>query len=340
MARSGQDAAPLLGVVIAAYEAQQYLPFTLQSLVAQTHCAWHCVVVDDGSLDDTREIAANTGDPRVHVVHRENGGISAARNTGLQQLPDSVEFISFLDADDVLEPHALERLVTALLRAPQCDAVYGLAELVDSSGASLSPGLWPAFQRERWHLQRGQFLPLPVSQPSGFDSLLHDWLGYPMCVLLVRRSAVDLNGPFDTALATCKDWDYALRLARRTPLLLLDEVVARYRRHERNHTLNEERTRASDRAVRAKAAHDPANSPAHTLIARQAWRALQREAGLRALVQARAAVTQRSPTHVARYLAAVAVHVARWLRGTPIKLRGGRRGRIAARGSGATPGGR
>lgn len=105
---------PLVGVVLPAYGVEQWLPDCLASLVAQTHRRWEAVVVDDGSPDRSGEIAEEWArrDHRIRVVHTDNAGLGAARNTGASHVRG--DLLAFLDSDDVLPPTAYADLVGAL----------------------------------------------------------------------------------------------------------------------------------------------------------------------------------------------------------------------------------
>ncbi len=105
---------PLVSVVVPAYQVQEWLDDSLESLVAQTHTRWEAVVVDDGSTDRTAAIADAWAarERRIRVVHTTNGGLGAARNVGLQHVRG--RYLAFLDADDVLAPTAYATLVASL----------------------------------------------------------------------------------------------------------------------------------------------------------------------------------------------------------------------------------
>src|SRR5919112_808436 len=115
---------PLVSVVVPSYNYGHLIRETLESLAAQTYEHWECVVVDDGSKDDTRAVveAYAAGDPRVRYVWQENARQGAARNNGLRH--SSGDYFQFLDADDLLEPHKFERQVEYLESHPEVDVVY------------------------------------------------------------------------------------------------------------------------------------------------------------------------------------------------------------------------
>jgi len=101
---------PRFSVVVPAYEASATLAETLDALLAQTYVDWECVVVDDGSTDETLRIAsAYAGtDPRIRAVHQENQGTAGAYNTGVAAAIG--HFIVICSADDILLPRHLETM--------------------------------------------------------------------------------------------------------------------------------------------------------------------------------------------------------------------------------------
>src|SRR4051812_32020991 len=101
---------PAISVVIPAHNAGDTLGDTLASLYAQTFAAWEALVVDDGSSDDTAEVAAAWAarDLRIRVLGRSQGGVSAARNDGIAEARH--DWLLFLDADDRLDPDHLSRM--------------------------------------------------------------------------------------------------------------------------------------------------------------------------------------------------------------------------------------
>ena len=105
-------AAPRVSVVIPAYNADQTLADTLDSLCAQSFTGWEGIVVDDGSMDSTAEVAASyiDRDGRIRLIRQSQRGEGAARNTGIRSA--NGEWLLFLDSDDWLADVALERLLS------------------------------------------------------------------------------------------------------------------------------------------------------------------------------------------------------------------------------------
>jgi hypothetical protein len=104
---------PDVGVIVPAYQAEATIARTLESLRTQTLERWHAVVVDDGSRDRTVEIARWFAgrDARLMVIAKPNGGVSSARNAGLDVVRG--RYVHHLDSDDWLAPKAYERMVSA-----------------------------------------------------------------------------------------------------------------------------------------------------------------------------------------------------------------------------------
>lgn len=105
---------PLISVIIPAYNTEPYLARCLDSVLCQTLSDFELLLIDDGSTDGTGAIADRyaESDSRVKVIHQENGGVSSARNRGLEVARG--EFITFVDSDDTVLPTYLEKLHAAL----------------------------------------------------------------------------------------------------------------------------------------------------------------------------------------------------------------------------------
>jgi len=199
-----------VSIIIPAHNAAATLDETLDSVRAQTHAGWEVVLVDDGSTDATRAIAeaAAAADPRIHVISQPQGGVSAARNTGLRNARS--EWVSFLDADDLLYPRYLERLTHALVTGPELDAAF-------CHTTSLLEGGQTVGRRGPW-----------VS--GDLFSLLAGYCALDMHACVVRRSLVESVGGFDESLRTSEDWDLWVRLARAgTRFGCVPEILAAYR---------------------------------------------------------------------------------------------------------------
>ena len=201
---SGQSH-PVVSVIIPAHNYGRFITDTLDSLAAQTFADWECIVVDDGSSDNTPEVvqAYAQKDTRVRYVHQQNLRQAAARNNGIRH--SSGKYFQFLDADDRIETRKLEWQVDYLERHADVDIVYGDARFFnDDNPAELMYSMWG--HDKPWQ---------PGVSGCGREVLL------PLLELnnimvnapLTRRSIVKRVGAFDEALPPVEDWDFWLRCA-------------------------------------------------------------------------------------------------------------------------------
>lgn len=128
---------PLISVIIPVYGVEQYLDQCVRSVLAQTYTNLEIILVDDGSPDRCGEMceAYKAADPRVKVVHRENGGLPVARNSGMEIAHG--EYVGFVDSDDFIEPDMYEKLMNALLAHPEAGIASGVFSYCDEEGEPL-----------------------------------------------------------------------------------------------------------------------------------------------------------------------------------------------------------
>ena len=105
---------PLISVVVPVYNVEEFLDDCVQSIVNQTYKNLEIILVDDGSTDHCPEICDKwlERDSRIKVIHKENGGLSSARNTGIEQ--STGDYLGFVDSDDYICPQMYEHLLTVL----------------------------------------------------------------------------------------------------------------------------------------------------------------------------------------------------------------------------------
>jgi len=114
----------LISVIVPCYNYGNFLPITLNSIRHQTYQNWECIIVNDGSTDNTEQVAKEFSfqDKRFKYFYQANKGLSAARNTGIKQ--SKGDYIQFLDADDLIEPKKLEEQILVLKENPTYDIIY------------------------------------------------------------------------------------------------------------------------------------------------------------------------------------------------------------------------
>lgn len=105
---------PLISIIVPVYNTEKYLPDCLDSILAQNYKNLEIILIDDGSSDNSGQICDEyaKNDNRIVVVHKENGGVSKARNDALRLVTG--EYIGFVDSDDTIHPQMFEKLYANL----------------------------------------------------------------------------------------------------------------------------------------------------------------------------------------------------------------------------------
>lgn len=244
-----------VSVIVPAYNAEHYLRETVASVQAQTYANWELVIVNDGSKDGTGALADRLAaeDARIQVVHQENAGLSGARNSGLTAAFPHAQYLLFLDADDVLEPAALDTLASLLTDHPAAPAAYGLARYINSEGQAIRLNEAEEFGRLRRSVQAGRLVTHPAGEATNFSMLVYRNVILTPGMVLLRKAALEQAGAFDTKMSPTADWDMWLRIARQGGMLLTNSVVLSYRRHEHNMSGSGQSMRAAEMMMRIKA---------------------------------------------------------------------------------------
>jgi glycosyltransferase involved in cell wall biosynthesis len=249
-------------VIIPTYNCAPYLPRAIESVLHQTYIHHEIIVINDGSTDNTMEVLKDFL-PHIRTVEQANQGVSAARNTGIRMAQG--EHIAFLDADDAWFPNKLERQVRVLDQHPDCIATFSNFHIITGRGdVRYSNGIivdYPVFRRENKEL------------PDLFNNLIDGvYTGdlFPMlflgnfintCSLLVRKSAVDRCGYFDTSLSTQEDYDYWLRLSRLGRFAYIDQPLLNRTKRENQLTCRHNRHQIIRDVVHVVEKNIPAVTP-------------------------------------------------------------------------------
>ncbi len=124
----------LVSVIIPCYNQAHFLRESIESVLAQSYPHFEIIVVDDGSIDNTSEVAVHY--PEVRCIRQNNQGVNAARNTGLRH--SRGEYLVFLDADDRLLPGALKASLECFNTYPECAFVFGRFRYIAANGKPLN----------------------------------------------------------------------------------------------------------------------------------------------------------------------------------------------------------
>ncbi|QQS32201.1 MAG: glycosyltransferase [Acidobacteriota bacterium] len=210
---------PLVSAVIPVYNGERYVAETIESILCQTYPAVECIVIDDGSTDDTCRVCESFGD-RIRYFWKPNGGVSSARNRGIAEAAG--EFIAFLDADDKWFPNKIERQVDVMINSNAGLCLTGVV-FIDGDGNEIGRNGVPDSDQLVRNI-------VTLSSNTGFIATTG----------LARRSALEAVGLFDENLSTAADADMVLRFALLSKILPLDEPLALYRHHtgQMHHNLN------------------------------------------------------------------------------------------------------
>jgi len=218
---------PVVSIITPTLDRIHFLRRALDSAIAQTYEDWEAVVVVDGPSPEMAEYVNSHPDPRVRLVQRDtNGGVAAARNTGIAQARG--RYVGFLDDDDIWLPQKLERQVP-LLEAG-ADVVHSLVYVADGGGN--------VYERAS---ERG-FALFRAAAAEGFPYFrLLRQSSYQISSFLVRKTAIEEIGGFDPTLTTVDDLDFVHRLWRRnSAFAFVDEPLTKYCFHGANWSFTKE----------------------------------------------------------------------------------------------------
>ncbi len=131
---------PTISIITSVYDAKDYLPLTVKSILAQTFTDFELILVEDGSPNGCGEVCDELAktDGRIRVVHKPNGGPASAANAGLDAAKG--RYISYVDSDDLLEPDFLETLYN-MVQESGCPLAACGAECIDEEGSRLGRGV-------------------------------------------------------------------------------------------------------------------------------------------------------------------------------------------------------
>lgn len=213
---------PLVSIMMPVYNAEAYLAAAIDSVIAQVYQNWELIIVDDGSTDQSRAIAAGYQDSRIQLVHQDNAGEAAARNTALGQMHG--KWLAYIDADDLWLPHHLDQTIAYLQQHPEYSAVYTDGYHIDQDGNQLQ-----SLSSRR----RGPF------EGWIFEQVVRasDVFGPPLCVVLDRELAEKHQLRYDPRIVIGPDWDFFTRFSEFAAFGYLDQQTCLYRVHLTNITV-------------------------------------------------------------------------------------------------------
>jgi glycosyltransferase involved in cell wall biosynthesis len=226
-----------VSVVIPTYNYSNFVCKAIDSVLNQTYSPIECIVVNDGSTDNTMEVL-KLYEGKIHIIDQINGGLSNARNSGIKAA--SGEYISFLDSDDWWEINKIEQQVDYLDNHPDVNAIGCGIYDIDKS-------------RNECHIQ------ISINPSDDPSKNLQDvalrrlWIGGSGSGIFARRFIFDEIGLFDEALSAAEDWDMWLRIVSQYKIYNLPEPLTTILRHGTGVFRNVERMEKNQWAVYNKA---------------------------------------------------------------------------------------
>lgn len=219
---------PQVTIIVPCYNYGHYLPETLQSISLQDFDRWECIIVDDGSADNTSEVGQKWAneDGRFIYLRQNNAGLSAARNVGLRRARG--KYVQFLDADDLIEPGKISLQIRLLESLSEDALVYSSFQYFDDSMVTFDP--------EPYSL---------VANKTILRSLIFDWergFSIPIHAFLFTTVQLVNAGGFTEGLPTHEDIDLHIRLAiNKVEFIHHADKLAKYRVHSRSMARNNTR---------------------------------------------------------------------------------------------------
>jgi glycosyltransferase involved in cell wall biosynthesis len=196
---------PLVSIIIPTYNYAGYLPRAIQSCLDQSYKFLEIIVIDDGSTDNTKEIAESYG-KRIIYIRQENAGVSSARNRGLEEATGHC--IAFLDADDYLREDAIEVRLNALLSKPSAGTV--ITETYSQKGSDLY--CKPRFKTD-------------IMSDKFYEDLLLGRFPFGTCAALIR-SSIARQFRFPSGISNGEDVVYFLKIFFKAPVYYLQKPTA------------------------------------------------------------------------------------------------------------------
>ncbi len=228
---------PEISIIVPVYQVEKYLNECIDSILAQTFTDFELILVDDGSPDNCPALcdAAAKRDSRVRVIHKQNGGVSTARNAGLDAAQGN--WIAFVDSDDTAAPEYLEKMHKAVLETGADFAICS-SQCIDETGKTLAGGehrLLNEFLPQEEVLRRMVVSDFQVPWNKLYRRKLLENLRYPENKAFEDTCLMPVI--YARAASACGVWDFLYNyrivtgsaMHRKTTLKTLDWVEAWYR---------------------------------------------------------------------------------------------------------------
>ena len=185
-----------ISIIMPVYNKEKYVRHAIDSVIAQTFIDWELVIIDDGSTDSSFEICRQYKDARIHLIRVENGGVSRARNLGLEKAQG--EYVTFIDSDDWIAEDYLESLYK-----PRYDMIVSGLTKVDKTGMVIAT-VCPSLTGEQTIQEVGK---------GFYQEQIETGIYGFVAGKLIKRSIIQENQIcFDEKIKLAEDYDFYLNV--------------------------------------------------------------------------------------------------------------------------------
>ena len=211
----------MISVVIPLYNKEKSITTTLESVLAQTYTDYEIIVVDDGSTDNSLNVVRSfvhsfTHSSVIKIIHKENGGVSSARNRGIKEAIG--ELVALLDGDDLWEPTFLEE---------QEKLIHDFSKA----------GMWGV---NTAFIKNGKFWKWEQGMGDGYRGYVENYFGtshndlFCSSSVVIRKDVLEEVGYFDERISSSEDLDMWYRIILKYPVVFYDKVLVYYNQDAEN----------------------------------------------------------------------------------------------------------
>jgi len=218
---------PKASIIIPAYNAENFIGLTLHSILKQTFEDFECLVIDDGSTDNTIGVARSFNDPRIKILSEKNsGGPAKPRNIGLDS--SSGEYVFMFDSDDIMLPNKLALSVEALEQNSSANLLFTNFRSINESGEIINEDFLREYETLWAVVGRSPEAPVEILAENIFSQLLKvNFIGTSSVVL--RKSSLKKGIRFDESLKNSDDRLFWTEFAKCNNFLFLNTIAHEYR---------------------------------------------------------------------------------------------------------------
>lgn len=204
-------------VVIPLFNKESYINKAIQSVLDQTYTKFECIVIDDGSTDNSIELVKQFNDQRLKLICKRNGGVSSARNVGIQN--SNYDYVSFLDADDYWDPVYLEKIALLIKKYSNCGLYFSSHFIVkNDEELILKESLELANRGETCVFNLFDYF---------YKFKKYSWALHTSCCTVKKSVAIMCNG-FDERISYYEDYEFFSKMALYSSFVYLNLPLTYY----------------------------------------------------------------------------------------------------------------